>query len=288
MKKIILSSIIALLVLFISSCNGYLDVNTNPNAPTATQPQLVLSGALISTASNNITFMGRYARQWCGYAAASGSYSNSGDVLRLYNLQSGSNETLWDVMFLNISNYNYVENAARGTANNDYYVAIAKIMKAWCFQNLVDNWGDIPYSNALQGFNNLSPGYDKSQAIYESINIQLDSAVQIINAAKTPVPVTAAADVMFGGNMTRWTQLANTLRLRLLLHQSQMTGRSAYITGEMAKITAKRRIFNNRCCNKSRLYKINRTTKPALGFSGCCSRWFAQWPSLRKNYCLCC
>ena len=235
MKKIFLSSFVALLLL-LSSCNSFLDVNTNPNAPTATQPQLVLSGALITSANVNVFSMGRYARQWGGYAAASGSYSNSGDFLRTYNIQSTSHEGLWDVLFSNVSNYNYVESAARGTANYENYIGIAKIMKVWCFQNLVDNFGDIPYTNALQGFNNLKPTYDKAQTIYESLNVQLDSAVQIITGAKTPIPVTGAADVMFSGNMTSWVQLANTLRLRLLVHQTQMSGRDAYIKGELAKI----------------------------------------------------
>lgn len=226
---------VALLV-FMTGCNSFLDVNTNPNAPTATQPQLVLSGALISTSNINITFMGRYARQWAGYAAASGSYSQSGDVLRNYNLQGTSHEAVWDVLFANVSNYNYVENAARSTANYENYVGIAKIMKVWCFQNLVDNFGDIPYTNALQGFNNLKPTYDKAQTVYEALNVQLDSAVQIITGAKTPIAVTSAADIMFSGNMTKWVQLANTFRLRLMIHQSQIPGREAYIKAELAKI----------------------------------------------------
>ena len=225
----------AVLALF-SSCSSYLDVNTNPNAPTATQPQLVLSGAIISSANINITFMGRYARQWAGYSAASGSYSQSGDVLRTYNIQATSHEGLWDVLYSNISNYAYVENAARSTANNDYYVAVAKIMKVWCFQNLVDNFGNVPYTGAAQGFSNLKPVYDDAKSIYEALNIQLDSAVLIINNAKTPIPVSAAADPMFNGNISSWAKLANTLRLRLMIHQTQISGRDAYIKGELAKI----------------------------------------------------
>jgi hypothetical protein len=235
MKKIILSSFVALLAL-LSGCNKFLDVNVNPNAPTATQPGLVLSGALITTNNINIPVMGRYARQWAGYASASGSYSQSGDVLRNYDLQSTSSENLWTSLYLNVGNYNYVENAARSTANSEYFVAIAKIMKVWCFQNLVDNFGNVPYTDALQGFNILTPKYDDAKTIYEALNVQLDSAVNIINNAKTPIPVTTASDVMFSGNMTSWIKFANTLRLRLLMHQSQMAGRDVYIKGEIAKI----------------------------------------------------
>ena len=223
-------------LVLLAGCNKYLDVNTNPNAPTATQPELVLSGAIISSASTNTTFMGRYARQWAGYASASGTYSPSGDVLRTYILQATGSEGLWDRLYSNVSNYNYVETASRALPNYDNYVAIAKIMKAWCFQNLVDNFGNVPYTDALQGFNNLKPKYDDAKSIYEALNIQLDSAVQIINSAKTPLKVTAAADPMFSGNMTNWIQLANTLRLRLMIHQTQISGRDAYIKAELAKI----------------------------------------------------
>ena len=223
-------------VLIESSCNKFLDVNTNPNAPTSTQPELVLSGAIISSASVNTINMGRYAREWAGYASASGSYSPSGDVLRTYILQTTSSDGLWNQLYSNVSNYNYVESAARALPNYENYVGVAKIMKVWCFQNLVDIFGNVPYTDALKGFNNLKPKYDDAKSIYEALNIQLDSAVQIINGAKTPIKLTAASDPMFNGNITNWVQLANTLRLRLLLHQTQIAGRDVYIKAELAKI----------------------------------------------------
>ena len=43
---------------------------------------------------------------------------------------------------------------------------------------------------------------------------------------------------MFYGDNASWIAFANTLRLRLLMRQTQMTGRDAYITGEIAKIIA--------------------------------------------------
>ena len=224
------------IILLTSSCDKFLDVNTNPNAPTATQPELVLSGALISSANIQLVTMGPYARQWSGYSSASGSYSQSGDVLRTYNIQATSYQGVWNSLYANVTNYNYVENAARGISNYDNYVAIAKIMKAWCFQELVDNYGNVPYTDALKGFDNLKPKYDDAKSIYEALNIQLDSAAQIINGAKTPIKVTAAADPMFSGNMTKWLQLTNALRLRLMIHQTQIPGRDAYIKAELAKI----------------------------------------------------
>lgn len=87
--------------------------------------------------------------------------------------------------------------------------AVAKILKSYFFMLITDRWGDVPYSQALQGASNLSPKYDEQLEIYKGIFSDLKSAG--IDLAATSAPV--AGDVVYGGNTTKWRKLANTIRM---------------------------------------------------------------------------
>ena len=243
MKKNFLLIKSILLLSFLGGCTSELDINANPNAPVVTNPDYVLSGAFVAT-GNIITTasLTRSTSQWSGYAAASGSYSQSGDQVRTYILTANGflNENPWANLYANVANYNFVENTAKGLKGYDYYVAISKIMKAYCFQNLVDAYGNVPYTDALKGFGQLSPKYDDAQSVYDSAAAQLDKAVSIIsNASSTSKALSGSVDLVFKGDMTKWMQLANTLRLRMMIHQSKIYGtRKAYIDGQIAAIVA--------------------------------------------------
>lgn len=240
MKKI-LYSFLVIASLGLNSCADFLNVNTNPNAPTVTIPDFVLAGALVETARIKSSDVNAFSGYWAGYFAASGSYSQSGDVVRNYilNNSSGVCTNSWQDFYGNLANYNYVQGQVRRKAGYDYWVAICKIMMAYDYQNLVDMYNNVPYTKALLGFSALSPSYDDAATIYASLSTQLDSAVTLIkNAPSSAVVPGKTVDVMFGGDMAQWAALANTLRLRLMIHQSQLTSQASYISGEIAKITA--------------------------------------------------
>jgi hypothetical protein len=126
-----------------------------------------------------------------------------------------------NVYLLPLRNYNEVEK--NSNENEDNFKAIAKIMKAFHYQYLVDAYGDIPYSEALQGNLNTTPIYDDGQAIYNDLIVQLTAAQDLIaNADSNDAIPTTSQDVMCGGNMAKWSRFANTLKLRILLRQSEI------------------------------------------------------------------
>ena len=109
-------------------------------------------------------------------------------------------------------------------------------MKAFHFQILVDTYGDVPYSEALGRSLLATPKYDDAQTIYEDLIVQLTDAIALIKNAPANVVVPGADDCMFGGDMEEWIRFANTLKLRILVRQSDMTGRESYITTELGVI----------------------------------------------------
>src|SRR5213592_3775014 len=95
-------------------------------------------------------------------------------------------------------------------------IAAAKILKAYIFWFLTDRWGDIPYSTALKGQDNFTPKYDKQQDIYNSLFTLLDEANASI------ITGNIKNDIVYGGDMTKWKKLANTIHLLMALLLSKV------------------------------------------------------------------
>ena len=95
------------------------------------------------------------------------------------------------------------------------HIGIAKIIKAYAMMTLVDYLGDVPYTEAAIGVENLNPGLDSGAAVY-------DSALALIQQAQDHffVPSQSPSDDLFyRGDTDKWTQLANTLELKLRLQR---------------------------------------------------------------------
>jgi Starch-binding associating with outer membrane len=216
----------------------------NPNAPTTNvaTPQLVLPGAILDLAQlangvSGTTGAPAYDEQaaWMGYWNYQPGYSFVSSVQN-YVMTSASPQ-LWDNYYGILSNLNVIAQKTAGDPNNTNYYDIANILEAICFQNLVDLYNDIPYSQALQGQGNFFPTYDDASLIYDSLTTKLDNAITDISAnlsnASAVVPTTD--DIMFGGDMQSWLQFANTVKLRLLIRESNVSSKQAYISSEIAK-----------------------------------------------------
>ena len=114
-------------------------------------------------------------------------------------------------------------------------------MAALHFQQLVDVYGDVPYTEALLRGGNATPAYDDALFVYEGIMTDLSDAIALINDTASNPEVVAVIpgldDGVFGGDMDKWVKFANNVKLRILVRQSDMAGRADYITTEFAKIS---------------------------------------------------
>jgi len=234
MKKLLI--LLTVLVVLGSSCSeDFLSVNEfNPNSASAVPASLVLPAALNSTSRivdrpRNFDFI----YLWHGCMSVSSGYAQSGALIG-YNLLNSSREANWSNSYLNLQNYDYIEKESK-TEKLQPYKAIAKIMKAYVYQILVDNYGNVPYSEALRTTEGiLKPVYDNQQTIYEDLVVQLDSAMYLIDSAPADAEEIGDYDIIYHGDMNMWWKFANTLKLRLLINQSDMSGRRAYIDTKIA------------------------------------------------------
>ncbi len=225
MKKYI-SLIAVFLTVGMAGCKkDYLSLENNPNQPSITTPDLALSAAEVNVAAIVQTGYPEYG-VWSGYWTTSGNYVPNQSINE-YQFTTGTFTGVWDALYLNLSNLNTLQNLAAQNPASANYQAIAMILKAYDFEQIVDNFNDAPYS---QAFNPkiLTPVYDKGQAIYEDLGKQLDAAIALINKNTGLGPTTS--DIVFKGNMTSWKKFANTLKLRLAIHVSTKTPTDPLVT----------------------------------------------------------
>lgn len=105
-------------------------------------------------------------------------------------------------------------------------------MTAYCLGFATDIWGDIPYSQSLQGIGELNPVYDKQEDIYKAMQTLLDNAITNIDAASVVVP--GSDDLFYGGDMSKWKKLAYTLKARFYMHLTKAPGYTAAAQADLA------------------------------------------------------
>lgn len=239
MKKKLIYLFVATVVLLSACKKGYLDINDNPNNATIVKPALILTGALNNTASYTTggSIFYSFAALWMNYWMTPGGVSGWYEE-RSYNFTTnwGGSTVLWANLYDNLNDYASLEIQSKASGQN-FLLAIAKTMKVWDYQYLVDFYGNVPYTQASKSVLFLNPKYDKGQVIYEDLAKQLDTAATLFKTA-TISTTDASADIYAKGNAQKWGKFVNTLKLRILLRQSEMSGRTQYIKDEIAKITA--------------------------------------------------
>lgn len=244
MKKFFIISMIGGAFLGLTGCKKFIDVNTNPNTATTTKAQYVMSGALGTTYRNQVSgTLNITGGSWTGYYALSNSYTGGGNI-KTYEFTT-ADFNAFDGLYDNIYDYEYVIKNADADGVG-FFKDPANIMQCYVYQELVDVYGDIPYTEALKGTENLTPAYTPQQQVYENLVVRLDSAMERI--ARTTWPTDAlftAQDIYFAGNKDKWIRFANTLKLRILMRQSFMPGRATYIADNINKTLAKGYILEN-------------------------------------------
>lgn len=203
-KKLIYP-LVLLVVISLSSCDVLEfddDINRNPNLPSrASAPQLI-SNAMLSLPGLSSSPTGEYHAQFLAetqYVDAS-LYPEGGSSF--YGWYQGP--------LVNLE-------TAIGIATTPNQEAVARILKAYFFWNITDRWGDIPYTEALQGAEEFTPVYDTQESIYNDLFTELKEAGDQIDVSGT-----LGSDIIFDGDMQRWKTFSNSVRMLMALRLSEV------------------------------------------------------------------
>lgn len=240
-KTIIKNSILVIAATAITaSCSDdFFDVNDNPNDPSISTPMLTLT-----VAQQNFTYLNATSMNYLGNFivynwSTPSNWSANQDLIR-YNINntfySNIFETSYSVIFRDLT---YVKNYVDESGAVDYsnYDVIVETLKGFQYQHLVDLYGDVPFIEANLRGDNTTPVYDDAETIYKATIDSLTNAATLALNAPENAEDPASSDIFFGGDMTKWAQFANTIKLRMLVRLSN-TGQDSYITGQIASINA--------------------------------------------------
>lgn len=211
---------IAALFIFLAGCSkNFLDVNDNPNTATDENITAALLFPQAANAAATLQSGYRFLNNWMGYFSPNGDYARD-QTETSYAIDFSFSNNGW------FGHYNalfdlYLAKSKSLVAGGDTAIAAASmILSAELFQDVVDIWGNVPYSQAFNSSGYQHPAYDDAQNIYSSLLKTLDTAVGFMNK---PASLSFAnIDIVFHGDQSKWIRAANTIRLRILLRQSEI------------------------------------------------------------------
>lgn len=241
MKNIkITTAVLSISMLFASvSCSQYLDVNDDPNriGLDNVTPNELLPVGITSTYAKQSQTLNRFASVVMNSTAGNSLVFGSPFIDDYKpNVSNTFYNDVWDSLFRGIANFQKVIDFNDPSNKYVQHKAIAKIMKANYVQILTDLYGDMPYSDAWKGQNNLSPKYDKGEDIYKASIADIENAMILLNSNAGDEPT--SSDIVFHGNKDKWKAFANTLKLRYLLRMSNVTGAmAAYRDQKLASLS---------------------------------------------------
>lgn len=169
-----------------------------------------------------------------GYFMTPNPFSSSNNTN--YGLVPGWNGEAYKVGYLNVMSS--VDKLKKGGIDKNFPAvwAVAQIVQVTAMSRVTDIYGPIPYSRVGEGLSTVP--YDSQQDIYKQFFAQLDNATtslraQISSGATLPFDF-STFDVVYSGNFTQWLRFANSLRLRLAMHISNIDPATAKTEGEKA------------------------------------------------------
>ena len=198
--------------LVITSCRQELDINVDPNNPSQASLSGLLSASQVGFAfalgGEGTRMPASIVQHYAGHRAQPLDYAQ-------YRITSSATDGTWTALYNTLMDMKEMENKA-AASGNQAYLGVSKILQAHAFSVTTDLFGDIPFSQALQGRTNITPVYDKQEDIYPALITMIDEGV----AALTAATETISGDIVYGGDVTKWKKYGNSLKLRLLNHLS--------------------------------------------------------------------
>lgn len=207
-KNISLSLVIAGLFLSLAGCDeNFEEINTNPIEPTTLNPEYLFSNAQRISAVNTLAYQAAIVQQ----IQVPYSGEPSGGNLNVVNDSQSSQ--IFNTMYTEPIRFltDVIIRTQGDPARSNLY-NMARIWRAYCFQFLVDTYGDVPYTDAGLGFieSVYLPQYDESAVIYEDILKIYQEATDALDADGDVV----GGDLFYSGDISKWKKLGNSLLLR--------------------------------------------------------------------------
>ncbi len=206
-------SVLVLLAVFsatLFSCKKNLtEYNENPNEPEDVPAKYVLAHVQENTVYTvSYRIEQDFANFWVQHWAAPNYLDED-----WYELRDATMNNSWNAFYAQTMMDCQHLISRGGTDGELSNVAIGKIMRAYNIYQATNLWGAVPYSQAFQSPDILTPLYDNQENVYTGIIADLESAMMDIDNHTDAGP--GSFDLVFGGDMDSWRQFAKGLLLKI-------------------------------------------------------------------------
>jgi hypothetical protein len=222
--KIYFSAFLLAGIGFASCTKDFTEVNTNPNTLSAVRPESLLESAIYATVQAN---QNRALRLTHELMQVHVTTINSDEIHR-YIIRPSESDYMWRNWYQQLTNFNdmYEKAAVLRPAQGYYasYMGMARIMEAWIFSLLTDTYGDVPFTEALQGRDGIyQPKFDAQKLIYDSLFTKFEEANNLLALNAVLPEALKPRDPLYTGDIVRWRKFGNSMYLRLLMRVAHKT-----------------------------------------------------------------
>ena len=220
--------------LFFASCSDeYMEnMNTDPSKAATIDPNAQLTTAQLQT-YGDLSMMEIYRNYHYAFTQQLMGCWNTTNYGGRHTLDNNEMSRIWTSFYTqslkNIidAQYRTAEDAEKVNINS-----VPRIYRVYLMSIITDTYGDAPFSEAGLGFleGKFNPKYDKQEDIYNAFFLELEDAINKIDPTKDKV----TGDLIYAGDVTKWQQLANSLRLRFAMRISNVNPTKAQTEFENA------------------------------------------------------
>lgn len=208
----------------LSSCE-YGDENIDPTRQADVQLNLILPAALTQAAFNQSSAPARLSgllmQHFSGFDAQQNDLEN-------YVIDENTLNGFWNFGLYSGVMKDAVVILEKATEEEQpYYIGIAKILMANALGTGTSIFGDMPYTEAFLGTENLKPSYDSQESIYNSIQTLLSEAITELSKPMVDGGPGAGADLIFEGDADKWIATAHALKARYFMHLQKIDNNNA-------------------------------------------------------------
>ncbi|MEM1135239.1 MAG: SusD/RagB family nutrient-binding outer membrane lipoprotein [Bacteroidota bacterium] len=213
MKKFknILSLVLTILLIFTGSCSYIDGFGEDPNnagdAPTTSIMSAAMMGYDVSLTVQDAWYAAVWTQQLTGQAIQWIGINN-------YDVTSSSFD--WEPEYYGCLTQCNLAIEKLQADENRIGVGIMTVIQAHMYGHVAALWGDVPFSAALQFTEGITnPTYDNQLSVYEGVQELLDEAIVDLGSG---IGSDLDADLFYDGDVTKWIEVAHTLKARYYLH----------------------------------------------------------------------
>lgn len=251
MKKIksyINYCLLVVIICMAYSCNGFDEINTNPDSATTATPGMLATGQL----KEALRIGGKSDPKW---------YFGDMFFTKMISWHEGSEDS-------RRSQYNRINTTGFGVYNSltnclkmvelasdidkEAYQGLALFIKVFRLYDTTISLGDIPYSDALKGEEgNIKPKYDTQKEVFVQMLDDLDASyTHFSNATRN-----FDGDFVYGGDPEKWKKAVSALQLRILMSLSKKEKEAGLnVKQRFAAIVSQQILFESNADNFQLVY----------------------------------